>query len=142
MAGEYSIEKQIAYWNTRAPDATQAARIAELEGDVERQIQLRHATAQDALRNLERAEKAEAELARERELFAIAAADMRRKDALIEEAEAERDALRKGLEEIAQLDPALDSDDGHNEWGEAECFDKAQFIARQSLDAAMSAGAG
>lgn len=36
-----------------------------------------------------------------------------------------RDALHK----IAALDPAVDSDEGYNEWGEADCFRKAQAIA-------------
>jgi len=34
------------------------------------------------------------------------------------------------LDRIRSLDPAKDSKEGHNEWGEADCFDQAQAIAR------------
>lgn len=34
---------------------------------------------------------------------------------------------------IAALDPETDSKDGFNEWGEAECFGKAQEISRAAL---------
>jgi Na+-translocating ferredoxin:NAD+ oxidoreductase RnfC subunit len=73
--------------------ATQSARVAAFERQfAENELQREHL--------IERAEAAEAELAKERELFAIAAADMRRKDALIEAAEAERDGLRGLLGEM------------------------------------------
>jgi multidrug efflux pump subunit AcrA (membrane-fusion protein) len=37
------------------------------------------------------------------------------------------------LTKIASLDPAKDSDEGYNEWGEADCFRKAQEIAKNAL---------
>jgi hypothetical protein len=37
------------------------------------------------------------------------------------------------LTQIAALDAAKDSEEGWNEWGEAECFHKAQEIARKAL---------
>jgi hypothetical protein len=46
---------------------------------------------------------------------------------------AENEALRKALDRIAALDPSVDSDQGWNEWGEADCFDKAQEIAKAAL---------
>jgi hypothetical protein len=39
------------------------------------------------------------------------------------------DTLRKALNKIANLDPEFDSDEGFNEWGEADCFIQAQKIA-------------
>ena len=39
------------------------------------------------------------------------------------------ETLRKALNKIAKLDPKFDSDEGFNEWGEADCFRKAQKIA-------------
>jgi ribosomal protein L16 Arg81 hydroxylase len=39
------------------------------------------------------------------------------------------ETLRKALNKIANLDPKFDSDEGFNEWGEADCFIKAQKIA-------------
>jgi hypothetical protein len=47
--------------------------------------------------------------------------------------EAEVGRLREALEKISNLDPENDSDEGFNEWGEAECFYKAQLIARAAL---------
>jgi hypothetical protein len=41
--------------------------------------------------------------------------------------------LLAALERIASLDPAQDSDEGHNEWGEADCFRKAQDAARAAI---------
>jgi hypothetical protein len=41
--------------------------------------------------------------------------------------------LRAALRRIADLNPEYDSSEGHNEWGEAECFTKAQTIAREAL---------
>jgi hypothetical protein len=38
------------------------------------------------------------------------------------------------LERIVALNPADDSDEGYNEWGEADCFNKSQEIARKVLD--------
>jgi hypothetical protein len=40
---------------------------------------------------------------------------------------------RAALEKIRDLDPAEDSDEGLNEWGEADMFNKAQEIARAAL---------
>jgi hypothetical protein len=42
-------------------------------------------------------------------------------------------ALLDALEQIAALHPDKDSDEGYNEWGEAECFRKAQRIANKAL---------
>ena len=42
------------------------------------------------------------------------------------------DPLREALIEIWTLDPAIDSDEGYNEWGEADCFRQAQEIARRA----------
>jgi len=39
-------------------------------------------------------------------------------------------AQAAALLSIAALDPTKDSDEGYNEWGEADCFRKAQEIAR------------
>lgn len=41
--------------------------------------------------------------------------------------------LRDALQRIAALDPAKDSEDGHNEWGEADCFSQAQAISARAL---------
>jgi hypothetical protein len=43
--------------------------------------------------------------------------------------------LIEALKAIAELDPREDSKAGFNEWGEAECFDKAQKIASAALKA-------
>lgn len=43
------------------------------------------------------------------------------------------DAVRAALERIAALHPDTDSSEGMNEWGEAECFSKAQQIADAAL---------
>lgn len=37
------------------------------------------------------------------------------------------------LQRIAKIDPAYDSDEGYNEWGEAECFRQTQAIANAAL---------
>lgn len=42
-------------------------------------------------------------------------------------------AYRAALERIAALDPATESEEGFNEWGEADCFNKAQEMARAVL---------
>jgi hypothetical protein len=49
-------------------------------------------------------------------------------------ADVQKDALT-ALQRIADLDPAIDSSDGFNEWGEAECFSKAQGFARTAIAA-------
>lgn len=41
--------------------------------------------------------------------------------------------LRNALRHIANLDPEVDSEEGWNEWGKADCFDQAQVIARVAL---------
>ena len=43
--------------------------------------------------------------------------------------------LIDALTEIATLDPDLDSSEGWNEWGEADCFHKAKNIASDALKA-------
>ena len=45
----------------------------------------------------------------------------------------EIDRLRAALRKIADLDPAVDSDKGYNEWGETDCFRQAQEAARAAL---------
>lgn len=44
-----------------------------------------------------------------------------------------RALMLKALRLIAELDPLTDSDEGYNEWGEADCFRQAQIIARSAL---------
>ena len=46
---------------------------------------------------------------------------------------AEIERLREVLAKITALDPDVDSEEGMNEWGEADCFNKAQQIARAAL---------
>jgi hypothetical protein len=43
--------------------------------------------------------------------------------------------LAEALRKIADLNPEVDSDEGYNEWGEADCFSQAQEIARAALAA-------
>ncbi len=45
----------------------------------------------------------------------------------------DRATMSKALRLIAELDPLNDSDEGYNEWGEADCFRQAQIIARSAL---------
>lgn len=45
----------------------------------------------------------------------------------------ERDNLRSELQRIVQLDPSKNSQEGFNEWGEADCFRLAQEIAKKAL---------
>ena len=45
------------------------------------------------------------------------------------------DDLRAALTRIAALDPATDSKEGHNEWGEAACFAQAQMISHVAVGA-------
>ncbi len=45
----------------------------------------------------------------------------------------DRAVISKALHLIAELDPLNDSDEGYNEWGEADCFRQAQIIARSAL---------
>lgn len=48
------------------------------------------------------------------------------------------ETLVDALERIAALDPAEDSDQGYNEWGEADCFNKSQDMARAALNACVT----
>ena len=48
-------------------------------------------------------------------------------------------AIRAVLAWIVALDLAIDSEEGHNEWGEADCFNQAQTLAREALGAAIAA---
>lgn len=52
---------------------------------------------------------------------------------LTRDLEQENAALRKALTEAAFLNPSVDSVEGYNEWGEADCFNKAQGIACAAL---------
>ena len=47
----------------------------------------------------------------------------------------ENERLRTALQYIQSLDPASDSQEGYNEWGEAECFGLAQECAGAALAA-------
>ena len=76
--------------------------------------------------------------------------------ALIEEGSSVATVLREGRSElmqmrermldlyaaqqIAAIDPATDSEEGFNEWGEADCFGQAQAVARTALSTVGSAG--
>lgn len=44
-----------------------------------------------------------------------------------------RQQLLEALQKIADLDPGKDSDEGVNEWGEADCFRQAQDIAHEAI---------
>lgn len=44
-----------------------------------------------------------------------------------------RAIMHIALKLIAELDPLVDSDEGYNECGEADCFRQAQMIARSAL---------
>ena len=57
--------------------------------------------------------------------------------ALLNERSAYRDMafqMQKALEEILALNPG-DTDEGYNEWGEAECFSRAKSIAFKTFEA-------
>ncbi len=45
----------------------------------------------------------------------------------------EIERLRATLRTISELDPLKDSDEGYNEWGEAECFRKAKELAIEAM---------
>ena len=51
---------------------------------------------------------------------------------LNDEAADEIERLRGVLAVIADLNPANDSGEGDNEWGAADCFDKAKKLARDA----------
>lgn len=57
-----------------------------------------------------------------------------------EAADAREKQVRAALERIAALNPDKDSKEGWNEWGEADCFDQAQAIARRALDGQTEPG--
>ena len=78
-------------------------------------------TKVDVLAVMDRAEDAEL-----REFRVESADEIRQARAAVAE-------LIEALRNIVALDPATDSDSGRNEWGEAECFDKAQEIASTAL---------
>ena len=40
---------------------------------------------------------------------------------------------KKALERIVEIDPSVDSEEGYNEWGEADCFRQAQRVASEAL---------
>ena len=67
-------------------------------------------------------------------------ADYWKEQAELWKAEAEKSLaeikrLRVVLENIEELDPAINSTNGFNEWGEADCFIQAQQLARDALTA-------
>jgi len=43
------------------------------------------------------------------------------------------EAAEHALHDIYMLNPETDSPEGMNEWGEAECFNKAKVIAEKAL---------
>lgn len=55
---------------------------------------------------------------------------------IAEQAQEENDRLRAALEGIVALNPDIHSSEGFNEWGEADCFNQAQMIAREALRSA------
>ena len=58
---------------------------------------------------------------------------IRTQHAEIERLEAVNAGLLACLSEISELDPEKHSSYGYNEWGEAECFDAAQSLARAAI---------
>jgi len=50
--------------------------------------------------------------------------------------EAEIERLRAALQRIAELHPETDSEEGNNEWGEADCFNQAQKLAHDAISVA------
>jgi len=55
------------------------------------------------------------------------------REPLFADAADEIELLRDALVAIRALDPATDSPEGYNEWGEADCFRSAQAIAVNAL---------
>ena len=54
---------------------------------------------------------------------------------LIEDIKNELDKYKTALKSISRLNPTEDTEDGvWDEWGEAECFNMAQRIAREAID--------
>jgi hypothetical protein len=51
-----------------------------------------------------------------------------------EQAATEIERLINALREIAGMDPNTDSEEGYNEWGEADCFRRVREIAEKALD--------
>lgn len=63
-------------------------------------------------------------------------------DQVMENALCALDALEQAqaaLHRIAELDPRIDSEEGYNEWGEADCFRQAQKIAAAAMSDAPGA---
>lgn len=52
---------------------------------------------------------------------------------MVEELEIEKNSFAAALQAIAYLHPEKDSKEGFNEWGEADCFNQAQSMARKTL---------
>lgn len=52
---------------------------------------------------------------------------------MVEELEIEKNSFAAALQAIADLHPEKDSKEGFNEWGEADCFNQAQSMARKTL---------
>ena len=48
--------------------------------------------------------------------------------------ERERDALKAALEAIALINPDRNSDEGWNEWGEADCYKQILKLAHAALE--------
>lgn len=53
--------------------------------------------------------------------------------AMAQRLQQERDLLGSALAGIISLDPEFDSDEGCNEWGEADCFRQAKELAKDAL---------
>jgi hypothetical protein len=43
------------------------------------------------------------------------------------------DAAERALARIADLDASIHSEEGYNEWGEADCFHQARDLARAAM---------
>ena len=70
------------------------------------------------------------------QLLSRCSAAVARANAALEAKAAVADELLAALLKIGGLDPAVDSDEGHNEWGEADCFRQAQSIANAAINSA------
>ena len=70
-----------------------------------------------------------------RECDACIAANLRLAEAVARawNAADEIERLRAALERIGAMDPATDSIEGYNEWGESDCFRQAQSTALMAL---------
>lgn len=59
-------------------------------------------------------------------------------DLVLQTAAYEIKRMRAALNRISALNPETDSDEGYNEWGQADCFEQAKTIAIAALAATTS----